>query len=75
MKTVLNGDNFFLLFEDAVNCHTEEAWLQKKKSDLDNFLLIWVQPYLPISWCQLLEALQDYIMGIDSVGVCVKFWL
>lgn len=22
---------FFSLFEDAVNCHTEEAWLQKKK--------------------------------------------
>lgn len=40
MKTILNGDNFFLLFEDSVNCHTEEAWLQKKKSDLDNFLLI-----------------------------------
>lgn len=30
---------------------------KRKKSDLDNTLLIWVQPFLPISWCQLAESI------------------
>lgn len=64
MKTVLNTEDFFpLLFQDAVNCHVEEACCEKKRSDLDNFLLLWVEPFLPISWYKLAESTARLLNG------------
>lgn len=31
VKAVLKGEVFSCLFQDAVSCHIEESWLQKKK--------------------------------------------